>query len=154
VTDAKELLTITRQLAAIEVPPPPDWQPLMVTTAMIALIVITTFVAYRRRRRVSRQVNSSTAAIVELNRLHQQWQQGQLDDQRAAYHLCAVLRIGLQMRQLSSTPPPQLKDDTKQWQQTLAQLNQLRYARPANARLDAQLFEQLGHWLARGARPC
>ncbi len=154
-SDTAALQTIAQQLAAIEMPPPPDWQPWLIAAAIAALVIAAIPAIHYWHRQQHHGANpAGSAALTELKRVQQQWQQGMLDDRRAAYRLCTILRLGLQLEQLTDVPPPPLRDDTERWQHTLTQLKQLRYAPPTGARLDKQLFRQAEHWLSRKATPC
>jgi len=152
---AEELQVITRQLADIEMPPAPDWQPLLITAGVLIVFIAVALMLYRvNRQKTHPTENIAASAIAELNKLQQQWQQKELNDHHAAYRLCTLLRIGLQLRQLTATPPQQLASQASQWQSTIEQLKQLRYDHNTNNQLNSDIFEQIRAWLNEGRTTC
>lgn len=150
-----ELQAITHKMADIEMPPAVDWQPLIITVAIMLTLSILAFVIYRANKHQVRQENQiGKQALSELNKLQQQWQQKTINDQNTAYRLCALLRLGLQQQQITTTPPQQLAKYAQQWRTTIKQLEQLRYTPKAQHCISTKTFEQIQHWLKEGSNPC
>ncbi len=140
------------RLADIELPPPPDWQPLMITLALSVVVVAAIggwF--FRRNSAVQPHHRPSSVALQRLQTLHKEWQCGAINDRDAAYQLATLLRLGLGLIQLRTTPPQQLDIEQRAWQETLNHLNQLRYSTHSTDPLSSQRFELVDQWLQRDA---
>ena len=155
--DKETLQSLTQRLAAIEMPPPPNWQPYIIGAVVITITIALCVSILLLRRKHSPQpqsINISQAALGRLDQLHDSWQTGKLNDQHTAYQLAAILRLGLKLKQLTTQPPANLNKDKINWQHTVQLLQTLRYAKQKNTKLNNQTFEQVRLWLHHGATPC
>ncbi len=145
----EQFKAITQQLAPLEPPLTPDWQPLLYTTAtLIALVAIAVAIYYLRKHQQSKNTLSiCNEAKSELLKLKSRWQNRELNDSDTAYHLCTILRIGLQLKQLTQTPPPHLITHKQPWQHTITLLSELRYANRSSHSLSEEIFTLAEQWL-------
>ncbi len=132
---------LLQRLADIEPPPAPDWQPTLLTGGALFLVLALLLVAWRLARRPQ---SPQRTALQRLQYLERQWQQGRCSERETAYRLAAILRLGLGLASLQTTPDPR---HGREWQQLIQQLDELRY-QPQPPRLTATLFHSARRWLA------
>ncbi len=156
--NSDELRTVTQQLADVELPPAPDWQPLIVAAIVVVialLLAVAVIYLHSRRKHSGNGSDATREALHQLQQLQLEWQQQKVDDHDAAYRLATLLRLGLELNQLSETPPPSLTDQKTQWQMLLQQLAQLRYtATNSHQPLTTDAFSQVEQWLKQAHTPC
>ena len=171
--NSEELKEITQQLADVELPPAPDWQPLTIAAAVVIAAILLAAIVIRLRSRRKNSNNASDTrreALHQLQLLQQQWQQNEVDDRDTAYRLATLLRLGLELNQLTDTPPPALANKQQQWQERVRLLTRLRYQhndkqqhskeprhsglRRNDDELSAEIFSQIEQWLKQGNTPC
>lgn len=149
--NSDDLKEITQQLADVELPPAPDWQPIIVAaTVVIIALLLSIGVVYLRSRRKQAGVvpDRSREALYQLQLLQHKWQLQEINDHDAAYQLATLLRLGLELKQLTETVPPALTNQQPQWQTLLQQLTQLRYtATDDSTPLTSEAFTQVAAWL-------
>ncbi|MBI3773757.1 MAG: DUF4381 family protein [Gammaproteobacteria bacterium] len=149
-----ELESLTVQLADIQLPSEPILWPWYLG-GIIALTLLLTVarLSFRQRRANTQTIHqhSSQEALQRLKQLHDEWQAQQIDDQRAAFRLANLLRLGLNLPQLTAEVPPQLMFDAELWQKTIEQLQQLRYHNQPIIKLDHSVFDHARRWLTQEA---
>lgn len=138
---------LNARLAGIELPPEPDWWPLTWSVAAIALSTLILVLVIRQKRKLSPQQTPAAEAAHRLQQLQHAWQTGELEARDAAYQIATLLRLGLGLRQLEPTPPPQLAHQAAEWHALLSALAQLRYQPQREATLSEQTFNQIREWL-------
>lgn len=147
-----ELESLTAQLADIQLPPEPTLWPWYIGGAIVLALSITvarlTLRQTRSRQRTTHQ-HTSEEALQRLEQLHREWQQQRVDDQRAAFRIANVLRLGLNLPQLTTEAPPQLLFDAALWRQTIEQLQRLRYQHQPSTTLDHSVFDHARRWLTQ-----
>ncbi len=137
----------TTQLADIEIPAPLPattdfiWLGLglLVTALLITVIVL---------RRKKNTTPPAALALKKLDDLERQWQQGTLDTRQAAYQLATLLRLGLELKQLTCEQVDPACD--KKLASTLRLLKTLRYEKSNISKSAHQASQQafqhsLGH---------
>lgn len=138
---------LNARLAGIELPPEPNWWPLVWTVVALAAALLILVVVIRERRKTAPARTPAAAAARRLELLQQAWQNGELAPRDTAYQLATLLRLGLGLRQLDRTPPPQLADQEAEWHALLGVLQQLRYRPDSDTRISARTFSQIRGWL-------
>lgn len=149
-----ELESLTAQLADIQLPPEPTLWPWYLGGAIVLTLLITTARLMLRRTRSNGRVTyqrSSQEALQRLEQLHGEWQQQQIDDQRTAFRLANLLRLGLNLPQLTIETPSQLSPDSALWRQAIEHLQQLRYQNQSSIKLDHTIFDHARRWLTQEA---
>jgi len=139
------------RLADVQLPAEPQLWPVIIA-AVIALIVIALiYFGYRRVKQHAAATTSDTTqqALARLTKLEQAWSSGELETREAAYQLSTLLRLGLNLPQLTRHSPPPLANQQTEWQQTITLFNQLRYQPQAAGQLTTDTFAQLRQWLKR-----
>lgn len=147
-----ELTSLTAQLADIQLPPEPTLWPWYLGGAIaLTLLITAAWLTLRRTRSNGRTTHqrSSQEALQRLEQLHGEWRQQQIDDQRAAFRLANLLRLGLNLPQLTAETPPQLSPDAALWRQTIEHLQQLRYRNQSPIKLDHSVFDHARRWLTQ-----
>jgi hypothetical protein len=140
------------KLADIELPAPPHWRPWL-TGLAVAFAAITAaawlgLTLWRRRRTAA--VSAPQRALMQIDRLLQDWRRGHLDDRAASYHLAALLRLGLGLAQLDVHCPAAVPDK-RQWGRTVAALQRQRYEAAPTAALQEEEFARAKAWIAAAA---
>ena len=116
------------QLADIELPTsePSTASTIWLLTGAFIILAFVAYVFWRKHQ--APQYNGDSAIAVEkLSQLHHQWRDGSISNRETAYRLCAILRLGLNLKQLTLTPPEHLKNHQTQWQTCIKQLQNMRY---------------------------
>ena len=150
----EQLQQLGRQLADIELPPEPNWWPL-IWIALIFLLIQTLFtVIMLKKRKSAAHKAQPDKAQQRLQKIQQQWKNGELNAHDTAYQLATVLRLGLGLKQLKQTPPEFLSDQKTQWQSVIKKLQQLRYKNKCNVTLDDDIFSSIQRWLKQGTKTC
>lgn len=147
-----ELESLTAQLADIQLPQEPQLWPWYLGGALLFALILAAVQMVWRRRRVVADHNyrpSPREALRQLEQLQHEWQQQQIDDQRTAFRLATILRLGLHLPQLTLEAPSQLRAETSRWRQIIAQLQQLRYHRHPETKLDQSIFDHVHRWLSQ-----
>lgn len=147
-----ELASLTAQLADIQLPSEPTLWPWYLGGAIVFTLLITAVrLTLRRTRSGWRDIHqhSSQEALHRLEQLQDEWQQQQIDDQRTAFRLANLLRLGLGLPQLTTEAPPQFTSDAALWRQTIEQLQQLRYRHQTSTKLDHSVFDHARRWLTQ-----
>jgi hypothetical protein len=151
---------ILNRLADIELPAPPDWQPLLMASGVIiiALMLIIFTRLYIRHGKTSRteidaHLDPALAARLKLQQLIQDWQSQAISDREAAYRLTTLLRLGLDLPQLTPTCPPHIAADQHAWQDTLRLCANLRYQETSALRLTPEIFQRVEQWLVKSYQP-
>ena len=158
--NSEELQTIKQQIADVELPPQPDWQPLVTTIIVVTIAVVLAALVIRlrsRRKGPNKISDTKREAIYQLQKLHRQWQAHEVDDHDAAYRLATLLRLGLELSQLTDTPPSKLQIEQNQWRDTIQLLTRLRYQQSGTEKsvnLSSETFIQIEEWLKREETPC
>ena len=152
-------------LADIVLPPAQDWTPLewaafFILPALLATLVV--FLARKRRQQnIAPQSAQTSTPLQELMRIEQEWHNGTLKPRDAAYRIAAVLRIGMDVVQLTRQLPPSIMGAGAQtadsgttrdaaqdarWQQLIDGLERIRYC-PDGGQIDVQWFQWIRDWL-------
>jgi hypothetical protein len=144
-------------LADIELPAPPDWRPVMLLATALLLCAAAALIIHLRSRPRRAAPSSAPAAgsgrqvsgeaLARLDRLRREWSSGTIDARAAAYRLGTLLRLGLGLPQLHAAAPPAGLDG-KEWLETLALLQALRYAPASTQALTLEIFARAQRWLA------
>jgi hypothetical protein len=142
------------QLADI-LPPPapggPDWM-LLVLVGIVCVLAAAVLVWLWKKRHAQRINSPAREARRRLATLRSAWQSRTLSDREAAYRLATLLRLGLDVPQLSAQLCPRAVEDDASWRETLEQLHALRYRDQAGLSLSSQCFERAARWLAAAQR--
>lgn len=138
---------IVTAMADIALPPAPDWRPIIAVAALVVLtLALAGWVALRRRARRA-PAPDQAEAVARLDRLRQAWLDRELDEREAGYRLATLLRLGLGLHQLRPEGPPPACGDTREWADTVALLQRLRYRRHPDTALSREVFERARRWL-------
>lgn len=141
------------QLADILPPPAPGgmgWLlPVIGFAVIVAALVLVWFV---KRHRPGKPALPVREAQQRLAMLRAAWQARTFSDREAAYRLAAVLRLGLNLPQLTPRIRPRVVDDEALWRETLTQLQVLRYREQAPLTLPPHCFDRAERWLAAARR--
>lgn len=138
---------IVTAMADIALPPAPDWRPFLAVAALVVLgFALAGWLALRRRaRRGLAPVQAE--AVTRLDRLRQAWLDRELDEREVAYRLATLLRLGLGVPQLQPDGPPPACANSREWADTVALLQHLRYRRHPDTGLSRAIFERARRWL-------
>lgn len=149
----QQLQLLTQQLADIAMPPAPDWQPVYIAVALFVLFALTTAVMlYAKKKASPAKTTQTDNPQARLDALQHAWKKGEASDHDAAYQVAILLRQGLKLKQLNSTPPTLLAEE-KDWREVIEQLDALRYRNTDNA-LDETIFAHTRRWLKSEAAQC
>lgn len=144
---------INQQLAGIELPPEPNWWLLIWIIMAVCIVLLLIGLLIWQKRKSSSHDTLADQATQRLIQLQQAWQSGELDQRHTAYQLATLLRLGLGLQQLNTTPA-HLADQQTQWQATINTLQQLRYQSSSAVQLTDETFGTIRSWLKRGTTTC
>lgn len=141
------------RLADIVPPTPPAWDqylPAVMTIAVLALLVGAWWMLrYARSRQRSLRLHTARHdARSKLAALEAEWRAGLLTDRAAAYRLATVLRLGLDLTQLTPGTHHPAVNDHATWSETVNLLQQLRYHPRPQHRLTPAIFAHAADWLS------
>ncbi|GEM_PF-1877870 len=145
------------QLADITPPAEPALWPAAVTLLAMLLIVSALLYLHRRHRsqrpRATATTDTAREALERLTAVEQAWSNGDIDTRETAYQLTTLLRLGLNLPQLTRHCPPQLADNQLEWRQTIALFERLRYRAQVAQPLTTATFNQMREWLTTSQQP-
>ena len=139
------------RLADVALPAEPSLWPAITVIAITLIAIGLTYLCYRRRDRQSttaaKTTDTAQQALERLLVIEQAWANGKIDTRETAYRLSTLLRLGLNLPQLTNRCPPQLTDHQDEWQQMITLFDQLRYQTQTARPLTDTTFNQLKLWL-------
>ena len=145
------------QLADVALPAEPSLWPTITAVAITLIAIGLIYLRYRLRDKQSatptKTIDTAQQALERLLVVEQAWSNGKIDTRETAYRLSTLLRLGLNLPQLTNRCPPLLTDNQGEWQQMITLFDQLRYQTQTAQTLTGTTFNQLRQWLTIAQSP-
>jgi len=140
---------ILNRLADVQLPAEPSLWPAITIISAIVIAVGLLYLRFRRCQTSSTTETSNNAqqALERLTIVEKAWSNGEINARETAYRLNTLLRLGLNLPQLTHHCPAALADHHHAWQQTQQLFNQLRYQPHTAQPLNSSTFDQIRLWL-------
>lgn len=124
--------------------PPPASSPLLLLLSALGIVILSASAYVWMKQQRTTQPASGLSALQQFELVQQQ----QLGCRETAYRLATVLRLGFDLPQLTMTPPA-ATINSQQWQQTISELNRLRYAPAASHTIPDRLLADIKQLLVK-----
>ncbi len=148
------LKNIGPQLADIEPPAEAEIWPWYIALLIIASLFIAAARLAQMKRHRHQNKPPLTPAEMALERLAELEQQNN-DSRTTAFRLATILRLGMELQQLTEQPPTDLAPELhEQWQRVIQQLSHLRYQSTPTNNPDSLPYQQIEALLLSRVSSC
>ncbi len=138
-------------LADIELPNEPNGYNDIIFIIIASGLLLTLITWRIIKRKPSPQATSETMnAEQALNEVIAQHQSTSINQREAAFRIATVLRLSLNLPQLTLQAPDTLQHEQTLWHKTIQQLEQLRYQHRCDTPLSPELIQQVRRWIQYG----
>jgi len=135
-------------LADIELPNEPSWYSEIILVIIASSLLLSLIVWRIMKRKPLRQTQFETISPEQVfNDIIAQHQSTKINQREAAFRIATVLRLSLNMPQLTLQAPDILQHEQTLWRKTIQQLEQLRYQHNGDAPLSPELTQQVRRWI-------
>ncbi|NOY72746.1 MAG: hypothetical protein GXP14_10270 [Gammaproteobacteria bacterium] len=135
-------------LADIELPNEPNWYSEITFVVIASGLLLALIVWQIIKRKLSQQTRLAEQALDDVIDQHQSTS---INQREAAFRIATVLRLSLNLSQLTLQAPDALQHEQTLWHKTIQQLEQLRYQHHCDTPLSPELIQQVRRWIQYGA---